>query len=179
LIPDSSDIGANLVGASGDNNVIHIGIQGTQDSTLIAGIYGETAAGGSAVYITSSGTLGTMPSSARFKRDIHDMDNDSSAILALRPVSFKYKSEIDPAGIPQYGLVAEEVDKVAPALVIHDTDGKAYSVRYEAVNAMLLNEFRKEHQVIGNQNKTIASQQTEIEALNARLEALEKKFAAR
>ena len=92
----------------------------------------------------SSGQLGTATSSARFKRDICTMDKASEIILGLRPVTFRYKPEFDPNGIAQFGLVAEEVEKVDPALVVRDADGKPYSVRYEAVNAMLLNEFLKD-----------------------------------
>src|SRR5213079_282856 len=89
--------------------------------------------------------LGTIVSSERFKEEIKAMDKASEAILALKPVTFRYKPELDPDGIPQFGLVAEDVEKVNPALVARDADGKAYTVRYEAVNAMLLNEFLKEH----------------------------------
>ena len=97
------------------------------------------------ILVIHPGRLGTIISSARFKRDIHSMDRASETILSLRPVSFHYKQELDPNGIAQFGLVAEEVEKVDPALVVHNADGKPYSVRYEAVNAMLLNEFLKEH----------------------------------
>ena len=83
------------------------------------------------------------------------MDKASEAILALKPVTFRYKQELDPEGIPQFGLVAEEVEKVNPDLVVRDEDGKAYTVRYEAVNAMLLNEFLKEHRKVEEQQATI------------------------
>src|SRR5205809_8044498 len=89
--------------------------------------------------------MGVAPSSQCFKDVIKPMDNASEVILALKPVTFRYKHEIDPKGIPQYGLVAEEVEKVNPDLVSRDRDGKPYTVRYEAVKAMLLNEFLKEH----------------------------------
>ena len=99
------------------------------------------------------------------------MDKASEAILALKPVTFRYKNEIDPAGIPQFGLIAEEVEKVNPDLVVRDKEGKPYTVRYEAVNAMLLNEFLKEHRKVENlQNDfqtTVAQQQKEIAALTA------------
>jgi predicted RNase H-like nuclease (RuvC/YqgF family) len=90
------------------------------------------------------------------------MDKDSEAILALKPVTFRYKHEFDPDGIPQFGLVAEDVEKVNPHLVARDNQGKPYTVRYEAVNAMLLNEFLKEH-------RTVQGQQKEIDALKAEL----------
>src|SRR6202043_3962633 len=101
-------------------------------------------------------------SSQRFKEEIKPMDKTSEAVLGLRPVTFRYRHEIDPKGIPQFGLVAEEVEKVNPALVTRDPKGNVYTVRYEAVNAMLLNEFLKEH-------RTVQEQQKEIKALAAQL----------
>ena len=109
------------------------------------------------------------------------MDKASEAILALKPVTFRYKYELDPAGTPQFGLVAEEVEKVNPDLVARDDQGNPYSVRYEAVNAMLLNEFLKEHRTVQEQavkitqqrkdfEAAIAQQQKEIEALTAGLQ---------
>jgi len=95
--------------------------------------------------VDTNGRLGTTTSSARFKREIKPMDEASEAILALQPVTFRYKHELDPEGVPQFGLVAEEVGKVNPDLVARDYQGEPYTVRYEAVNAMLLNEFLKEH----------------------------------
>jgi hypothetical protein len=95
------------------------------------------------VQIDSTGKLGTVLSSARFKQAIKPMNKASEAILALEPVTFQYKQEIDPHGIPQFGLVAEQVEKVAPQLVVRDKQGRAYTVRYEAVNAMLLNDSSK------------------------------------
>ena len=102
------------------------------------------------------GKLGTLTSSTRFKEGIKPMDKASEAILALKPVTFRYKHEIDPDGIPQFGLVAEEVEKVNPDLVARDDQGKPYTVRYEAVNAMLLNEFLKEHRRVQELEATIA-----------------------
>jgi hypothetical protein len=146
-------------------------------ATYIAGINGATASGGVAVYVNSDGQLGTLTSSARFKNEIKPMDDASKAILALKPVTFRYKHEIDPKNIPQFGLVAEDVEKVNPDLVVRDAGGKVYSVRYEAVNAMLLNEFLKEHRTVQEQKATIAGlkqnfaqQQKQIEALTAGLQ---------
>src|SRR5713226_5895660 len=96
----------------------------------------------------------------RFKDAIKPMDKASEAILALQPVTFHYKHELDPEGIPQFGLVAEQVEKVNPDLVARDDQGKAYTVRYEAVNAMLLNEFLKEHHTVQDQGATIAQMKT-------------------
>ena len=137
--------------------------------TFIAGIAGTTAVGGAALFVDSSGQLGTMTSATRFKDEIKPMDNASESILALRPVTFRYKKEIDAKGIPQFGLVAEEVAKVNPDLVVRDKEGKPYSVRYEAVNAMLLNEFLKEHKRVQELEANAAEQQEEIIALAARL----------
>src|SRR5207253_5310858 len=106
---------------------------------------GVTVAGGVGVIVDASGHLGTVTSSARFKDNVRPMDKASEAILALQPVTFRYKRDLDPEGIPQFGLVAEQVEKVNPDLVARDEQGKPYTVRYEAVNAMLLNEFLKEH----------------------------------
>src|SRR6266481_8355097 len=92
------------------------------------------------------------------------MDKTSEAILSLKPVTFRYKKELDPAGIPQFGLVAEEVEKINPSLVARDKEGKPYSVRYEAVNAMLLNEFLKEHQKVQKLEATLTQQQTSFES---------------
>jgi hypothetical protein len=117
--------------------------------------------------VDSNGRLGTTTSSARFKDDIKPMDKASEAILALNPVTFRYKRELDPDGIPQFGLVAEEVEKVNPDLVARDDHGKPYSVRYEAVNAMLLNEFLKEHHQVQELKATVAEQQKQIEGLTA------------
>src|SRR5205814_1708324 len=133
-----------------------------QTDAFIAGISGVTVAGGVGVIIDSSGRLGTVVSSERFKDAIIPMDKASEAILALKPVTFRYKHDLDPAGIPQFGLVAEDVEKVNPALVARDDEGKPYTVRYHAVNAMLLNEFLKEH-------RKVEALQASLLAVNARL----------
>jgi hypothetical protein len=151
-------------------------------ATFIAGISG-TAVMGPAVHVSSSGQLGAVASSRRFKNDIKPMDNASEAILALKPVTFCYKQELDPEGTRQFGLVAEDVEKVNPDLVARDAEGKVYTVCYDAVNAMLLNEFLKEHRKVQEQGATIAElksiaanqqtinaqQQREIKALAATL----------
>ena len=124
-------------GVADEGNTIRIG-DANQTATFIAGISG-TAVVGDAVVVDANGQLGTATSSARFKKDIRPMDKRSKAILALKPVTFQYKS--DSKGTPQFGLIAEEVAKVNPDLVVRDRNGEIYSVRYEAVNAMLLNEF--------------------------------------
>jgi len=108
------------------------------------------------------GRLGTVASSQRFKDDIKPMDKASEAVLALKPVTFHYKKEVDPDGIPQFGLIAEQVEKVNPDLVVRDADGKVNTVRYEAVNAMLLNEFLKEHRKVEEQDPRLQQQEATI-----------------
>ena len=133
-----------------EDGTIRIGDPEFISTCYIAGISGQTASGGVAVFIDANGKLGTVTSSARFKDDIKPMDKGSEALLALKPVTFHYKKEIDPTRTSQFGLVAEEVEKVDPDLVVRDKEGKPYTVRYEAVNAMLLNEFLKEHKKTEN-----------------------------
>jgi uncharacterized coiled-coil protein SlyX len=122
--------------------------------------------------VNSSGKLGIAASSARFKEAIKPMDNASEAILALKPVSFRYKEEVDPERIPQFGLIAEEVEKVNSDLVVRGEDGKVSTVRYEAVNAMLLNEFLKEHRNVAEQQSTIADLKTTVAQQQKQIEAL-------
>jgi len=114
------------------------------------------------VYVDIDGKLGTATSSARFKDQIKPMDKASEAILALKPVTFRYKKEIDSNGIPQFGLVAEEVEKVNFDLVVRDKEGKPYTVRYDAVNAMLLNEFLKEHRKVEQLEAAVATLVTTV-----------------
>src|SRR4029453_5325009 len=160
-----SGAGGNVLGGSNNidigsagadtANTIHIG-NAEYTATFVEGIFGALCAGPSAVAINGAGKLGTVASPKRFKDEIKPMDKASEAILALMPVTFRYKQELDPPGIPQFGLVAEDVEKVNPDLVVRDAKGEVYSVRYEAVNAMLLNEFLKEHRKNEEQEKTIA-----------------------
>jgi hypothetical protein len=154
----------NFGGSNDESGKIRIGKNGGQNATFIAGISGATVPDGVGVIVGMNGKLGTVVSSARFKDEIKPMDKASEAILALRPVTFRYRHELDPDGIPQFGLVAEDVEKVNPALVARDDQGKVYSVRYEAVNAMLLNEFLKEHRNNEEQGATITQQRKDFEA---------------
>jgi uncharacterized coiled-coil protein SlyX len=176
LTTGNENIDIANAGVAGESNTIRIGTAGTQTAAFIAGIRGTTVAGGIAVLVDANGRLGTTTSSARFKDNIRPMDKASEAILSLQPVTFHYKKELDPNGIPQFGLVAEEVARVNPDLVVRDEEGKPYTVRYEAVNAMLLNEFLKEHRTVTKQESTInglrsavARQEKQIEALNTSL----------
>ena len=165
-------------GTAAKSNTIHVGTNGMHRFTFIAGISGATVAGGVGVIVDANGHLGTIESSARFKEAIKPMDKASESILALQPVTFRYKQELDPEGIPQFGLVAEQVEKVNPDLVARDDQGKPYTVRYEAVNAMLLNEFLKEHRKVEEQARKgqeqeamIAQQRKDFEATITKLEA--------
>lgn len=140
-------------------------------ATYVAGIYGAATSDAgrtTPVVIDASGKLGTVASSERFKRDVKPMDNSSDVILALNPVTFHYKN--DGKDTPQFGLIAEDVAKVNPNLVVRDAKGDIYTVRYEAVNAMLLNEFLKEHKKVEALEATAARQQKQIEALTAGLQ---------
>ena len=158
-------------GRGRDSFTIRIGQR--QTSTYIAGISGVTVPTGVPVIVDAEGHLGTTTSSARFKEAIKPMDKASETILALKPVTFRYKHELDPDGIPQFGLVAEEVEKVNPALVARDEQGKPYTVRYEAVNAMLLNEFLKARRQIDAQQKQIDALTAGLQKVSAQLEASE------
>ncbi len=137
-------IGSFMTGEDGETGVCYIG-----------SIFGQTSSGGTPVYINSAGKLGTTTSSRRFKEDIKLMNDASEALFALKPVTFRYKKEIDPKGLPQFGLVAEDVEKVNPDLVVRDKEGKVNTVRYDQINAMLLNEFLKEHKKVEAQQATI------------------------
>jgi len=156
LTTGSNNIDIGALGMAAEANTIRIGKSGTQKKTFVAGIRGVTVASGVGVIVGTSGQLGTVVSSARFKTAIKPMDKASEVILALKPVTFRYKEELDPDKVPQFGLIAEEVEKVNPDLVVHDGNGKSFTVRYEAVNAMLLNEFLKEHRRVEEQQATIA-----------------------
>jgi uncharacterized coiled-coil protein SlyX len=142
---DNIYIGFNLGGTAGESNACYI-----------KSIFGQTATGGSAVFIDANHKLGTLTSSKRFKEEVKPMEQASEILFALKPVTFHYKKEVDPAGVSQFGLVAEDVEKVNPDLVVCDKEGKPYSVRYDQVNAMLLNEFLKEHRKVEEQAETIA-----------------------
>jgi trimeric autotransporter adhesin len=162
--------GANVTTA---DNVIVIGSlagQNVSNSCFIDNIFGSTSSGGAGVVINSAGKLGTSTSSRRFKDDIRPMERASETLFAFQPVTFRYKKDIDPQGTAQFGLVAEDVEKINPDLVVRDAEGKPYSVRYDAINAMLLNEFLKAHRKMEQQEATIAKQQKQIDALAAGLQ---------
>jgi hypothetical protein len=157
-------------GTAGDDRTIRIGDQGTQTAAYIAGISGTTVTG-TAIVVNGSGQLGVAPSSARFKEAIKSMDNASEALFSLKPVTFRYKKNIDPKSTAQFGLVAEDVEKVNTDLVVRDAEGKVYTVRYDAVNAMLLNEFLKEHRTVQELKKEVAALTAGLQKVSAQLEA--------
>src|SRR5438477_9764596 len=171
LTTGSNNIDIGNAGVAGEAAKIRIGKQGAQNGTFIAGISGVTVTGAQ-VFVNTSGKLGIVTSSARFKDEVKPMDKQSEVILALKPVTFHYKKEIDPEGIPQFGLVAEQVEKVNPDLVARDADGKVNTVRYDAVNAMLLNEFLKEHQRAVEEHRKVEEQGASIAQLKKQVEAL-------
>ena len=178
---DNIDIEAG--GVAGESNTMRIGTV-KQTATFIMGISGAVVASGATVIVGSNGQLGTVVSSERFKEAIKPMNKASEAILSLQPVTFRYRQELDPDGVPQFGLVAEQVEKVNPDLVVRGGDGKVMTVRYEAVNAMLLNEFLKEHRKVVEQDRRLqtqeakmAEQQKQIEALTATVQKVSDQVA--
>lgn len=162
-------IGTDLRGVAGDTNTIRIGSNlpsgAGQSACYIGGIQGQSVEPGTLaiVYVDASNKLGIMPSSRRFKHDIKSMDKASESILALNPVTFRYNN--DPKNTPCFGLIAEEVAKVDPQLVVRDKKGELLSVRYEQINAMLLNEFLKEHRRVEQQQRKLEKQEGTIARL--------------
>ncbi len=160
LMTGSHNIDIGNKGLAAESGTIRIGTKGTHTATLIAGINGVTSSSGVAVFINSTGQLGTLTSSRRFKKDVKTMGTVSEKLLQLRPVTFRYKSADETGAHPiQYGLIAEEVAKVAPDLVQYDKAGKPFTVRYHLLTPMLLNELQKER----------ASRKAESIALNTKV----------
>jgi hypothetical protein len=141
-----------------------VGVAGESNGCYIASIFGQTS-NGLPVLIDSNNKLGTNVSSRRYKQNIKPMEKTSEAILALKPATFQYKS--DKTNTPQFGLIAEEVAAVNPDLVVRDKEGKPYSVRYDQVNAMLLNEFLKEHRKVEEQGRRIHDEEATIAQLKS------------
>jgi hypothetical protein len=169
-------------GIGSESNTIRIGrvTPGTYNppvhtATYIAGISGATSSSGTAVYVASNGQLGTLTSSVRFKEDVHDMGEASAGLLSLRPVTFHYKPGYDDGThLLQYGLIAEEVAEVFPELVQHDAEGRPQAVRYQMLDAMLVNELQKQSVKLAEQNARLAEQDAAIARLTARIEELER-----
>lgn len=167
IVTGGNNIDIGNTGFGDESGVIRIGTLGTHTKAVFNGIFGTTVGGGAPVQVNANGLLGTVTSSRRFKQNIQAMADASDVLFDLQPVTFQYKPDLDPEGVPQFGLIAEEVEKVDPALVLHDDQHQIYTVRYEAVNAMLLNEFLKEH-------RQVEEQKTELQEFKQRLAALEK-----
>ena len=164
----SNNIDIGNLGVAGESGIIRVGKTGTQTATYIAGITGVSIVG-APVTVSSTGQLGIRPSSARFKEQINAMEKASEVLYALKPVTFHYKKELDPESAPQFGLVAEEVAEVNPDLVTCDEKGKPYTVRYEAVNTMLLNEFLKKHRQGQEQERKLEKLESRIADLQSAL----------
>ena len=148
-----------------------VGVAGESNACYIRSIFNQTSTSGIPVLINSSNKLGTTTSSKRFKEEIKSMGKASEVLIALKPVTFRYKKAIDPAGTSQFGLVAEDVEKVNPDLVVRDVDGEPLSVRYDQVNAMLLNEFLKEHRKVEQLEKQVEALTAGLQRVSAQLEA--------
>jgi hypothetical protein len=193
LTTGSNNIEIGNQGAAADANTIRIGTEGTQTAAYVAGIFNATVTGGCAVMVASTGQLGCVTSSARYKRDVRDMGDSSDKLMKLRPVTFVYKA--DETGARQYGLIAGEVEMVYPELVIHNAEGKVETVAYQMLPAMLLNELQKQaranqelarqldqkdEQISTLQRQVVAIQKksVEIEKLAARLDVLEQQAYA-
>jgi len=175
-------IGSQVFGVAGENNTIRIGDnlppQTEESACYIGGIYNQAVPGGFSVLVDSSGKLGTTVSPRRFKEDVKAMDKASEVIFALKPVTFRYKQAIDPARVQQFPLVPWDVEKINPDLVVHDKAGKPYSVLYDHVNAMVLNEFLKEHKTVEAQQATIAELKQTVAQQQKRFGEQEKEIAA-
>ena len=169
--------GSNLTNGSGNVCIGYnvVGVAGESNTTRIKNVF-TSVASGRPVYVNSDNKIGTLVSSRRFKEEIKPMDKASEAILALKPVTFRYKKEIDPNSAIMFGFIAEDVEKVDPELVTRDDKGEVETVRYEAVNAMSLNEFLKEHRKVQDQEaaisqlrSTMSQQQKEFQVTIAQL----------
>jgi hypothetical protein len=176
LTTGNQNIDIGNQGVAGDSGTIRIG-SAAQTKTFIAGISGQ-AVSGSPVYVNAGGQLGVLPSSERFKEEIKPMDNASEPILEVEPVTFHYKKEIDPQRMLQFGLIAEEVEKVNPDLVVRDSKGKPYTVRYDAVNAMLLNEFLKEHRRVQDLECALDELSARLKEQNLKVQKMSDQIAA-
>jgi hypothetical protein len=177
------DIGSDAASAT-ESNAIHVGTVTASlnfpahTSAFIAGVSGS-AVTGNAVLVTATGQLGVAASSKRFKREVRDVGEASEAVLGLRPVAFKYNRDIDPDGKQQYGLIAEEVAKVRPDLVDYDHAGRPFTVRYQQVDALLLDQVQKQHRTIEEQHRLLGDQEKTIRALSRRLDELERRAGVR
>ena len=177
LTTGNQNIDIGNLGVAGESGTIRIGSP-AQTRTFIAGISGQ-AVSGSPVYVNAGGQLGVLPSSERFKEEIKPMDNASEAILGVEPVTFHYKKEIDPDAVSQFGLVAEKLAGVSPDLVVRDDQGKPFTVRYDAVNAMLLNEFLKEHRRVQDLESALEQLTASLQAQDLKIQKMSDQLAAK
>jgi hypothetical protein len=161
-------------GEFGDGKILRIGTASVQNTAFIAGITDVTVADGIGVLIDSNGHIGTANSSARYKEQIKPMGEASDVLYSLQPVSFQYRSDLDPSHVPQFGLVAEDVARVAPALVVRDREGRPYAVRYQAINTMVLNEFQKDHRTGTQQEASLKTHTNELDNLSNKVANLEQ-----
>jgi hypothetical protein len=176
-VTGSNNIDIGSQGSGGDSGVIRIGTEGTQTSALVAGIYGVNTSG-IPVYVNSSGQLGTVSSSRRYKDDIQDMADASSGLMHLRPVTFRYKKPFSDGSKPiQYGLIAEEVAEVYPDLVARTADGQVETVKYQVLDSMLLNELQKQNTTISAQKEQIGAQEQHIRTQAQQIRSLEERLA--
>lgn len=173
----SNNIEIGSSGPPGDSDTIRIGVQGEQTDTYVAGIFGNKKTKGCEVVVENTGQLHCVKSSARYKRDIHDMGRSSEGLMKLRPVTFRYKA--DPDGTRQYGLVAEEVARVYPELVVRDADGKVESVSYWMLTSMLLNELQKQAAQMADVKASMRRQAAELRASRERELATRTAFEER
>jgi hypothetical protein len=177
FFPGNNNIYIGNEGLAGEDGTIRIG-DASQTKTYVAGIAGSRVTG-VAVYVNDNGQLGTMPSSQRFKDEIKPMDETSEAIFALEPVTFRYKKDVDPDGSRQFGLVAEDLARVNPDLVVRDPSGKPYTVRYDAVNVMLLNEFLKEHRKVEDLESVLAQLTARLQDQDLKVQKMSEQLTAR
>ena len=175
LTTGNDNIYIGNLGVAGESGTIRIG-SSDQTSTFITGIHRAALTGGGQVVVNTLGQLGRAASSERFKEEIKPMDKASEAIFAFKPVTFRYKKGLDPAGTSQFGLVAEDVEKVNSDLVVRDNEGKPYSVRYDAVNAMLLNEFLKQHRRVAAVASRVVELTAHLNEQNAQIEKISEQF---
>jgi len=173
---ETNNILIGNTGGTGDANVIRIG--DAQVAFYAAGVSGKSVTTGAEVYVAANGQLGTVNSSLRFKQDVHDMGDDSETLMSLRPVSFRYKPEYDASGSVRYGLIAEEVEQVDPNLVVYDSDGQLMTVKYDQVNALLLNEVQRQQHTIEQQRADLAAQQATVAAALTKIDAQQSTIAS-
>ncbi|MGA2218772.1 MAG: tail fiber domain-containing protein [Terracidiphilus sp.] len=176
----SNNIEIGSPGASTDNGTIRIGTVGVQESFFVAGVYSVPTGLSNAVNVVvdSHGQLGTVKSSIRYKEDVHDMADASSALMRLRPVTYRYKQAYADGSKPvDYGLIAEEVAEVYPNLVARNADGQVETVLYQKLTPMLLNEVQKEHRLLEEQAKSLADEKQLADAQERTIQQLQRQLA--